>query len=147
EASGWKDREGTAIEANPAVKRFYQTLATRASERGWLRILFLSVNGRRIATSYSAVFDNRLFLLKTGYDPAFAKGSPFKVLTHLAIARAYADGRSEVDFLGDTEPWKLEWTSSTRGHDWLYVFSDTARARVIHRAKFQLAPAVKRWRP
>ena len=35
-------------------------------------------------------------------------------------------GLTEVDFLGDAEPWKLEWTSTGRGHDWLFVFGDTS---------------------
>jgi hypothetical protein len=53
---------------------------------------------------------------------------------------------TEVDFLGDAEPWKLEWTTAARPHDWLYVFAATGRARLLHRTKFQLVPAVKRWR-
>ena len=104
------------------------------------------MNDRRIATSYGAVYDGRRFLFKTGYDPEFAKCSPFKVLTSFAVQHAYAHGLKEVDFLGDTEPWKLEWTSTTRAHDWLFVFGTSTRARLVHRAKFQLAPAVRRWR-
>ena len=104
------------------------------------------MNGQRIATSYGSVYANRLFLFKTGYDPAFAQCSPFKLLTYHAVRNAYAEGLTEVDFLGDAEPWKLEWTTTARPHDWLYVFAGTGRARLLHRAKFQLVPAVKRWR-
>ena len=50
-----------------------------------------------------------------------------------------------MDFLGDTEPWKLEWTSTARGHDWLFVFGDTVRARLLHSFKFQWGPELKRW--
>ena len=42
--------------------------------------------------------------------------SPFKLLTYFAIAATPSrDGLREVDFLGDAEPWKLEWTPTTRG--------------------------------
>jgi len=51
----------------------------------------------------------------------------------------------EVDFLGDAEPWKLEWTSTTRPHDWLFVFGNTARARLVHTAKCRMLPTIKRW--
>ena len=146
EASGWKDKAGTSVMADPATHRFYSLLAERASTSGWLRLLFLSVNGQRIAVSYGSCYANRLFLFKTGYDPAFARYSPFKLLTSLAIRGAFADGLSEVDFLGDAEPWKLEWTASTRPHDWLYVFARTGRAELVRRAKFQIVPALKRWR-
>jgi CelD/BcsL family acetyltransferase involved in cellulose biosynthesis len=145
EASGWKSEAGTSVAADPAVHRFYSLLAERASARGWLRLLFLGVNGRRIAVSYGACYANRLFLFKTGYDPEYAQHSPFKLLTYFAFRAAFAGGLREVDFLGDAEPWKLEWTSTTRPHDWLYVFSRSSRAVLVHRAKFQLAPALKRW--
>ena len=146
ESSGWKREAGTAITCDPAVHRFYTTLVERGTAAGWLQLLFLKVGDRRIATSYGACFNGRLFLFKTGYDPEFATGAPFKILTYFAIREAYAHGLTEVDFLGDAEPWKLEWTSTSRGHDWLFVFADTMRARLLHSIKFQWLPELKRWR-
>lgn len=146
EASGWKQEAGTAIASDPAVNRFYSLLAERATARGWLRLLFLTVGGKRVATSYGACYQGRLFLFKTGYDPEYATCAPFKLLTYFAIRDAYAEGLVEVDFLGDSEPWKLEWTTTTRGQDWVYLFSDTCRARLLHSVKFQVVPELKRWR-
>ncbi len=144
EASGWKQTAGTAISSDSAVQRFYTVFAARAAARGWLRLHFLNVGGQRIATSYSLVYGRRLFLCKTGYDPAFETGSPFKVLTSLATQQAYAEGLDEVDFLGDTEAWKLEWTPTVRAHDWLYIFSRSLRARAAHALKFRVAPTLRR---
>ena len=146
EASGWKRESGTSICSDPAVRRFYTELADRAASRGWLRLMFLTVGNRRIATSYSAMYAGTLFLFKTGYDPEFAPCAPFKLLTWRAIQSAYADGLREVDFLGDAEPWKLEWTETTRAHDWIYVFSGSVRARLLHSVKFQMVPELKKWR-
>ena len=146
EASGWKDKAGTSITSDPSVHRFYSLLAQRAAERGWLRLMFLTVGGRRIATSYGSCFDGRLFLFKTGYDPGYAACAPFKLLTYFAIERAFAEGLREIDFLGDAEAWKLEWTSTSRVHEWLYVFPNTIRARLLHSLKFQVVPELKRWR-
>jgi len=144
EASGWKASTGTAISCDPAIRRFYAQLAALAAERGWLRLLFLNVNGDRIATSYSLAYRDRLFLCKTGYDPRFETVSPFKVLTYLALRQSFDDRFVEVDFLGDPEAWKLEWTSATRAHDWLFVFSRAGRGRLLGPVKFQLVPALKR---
>ena len=146
ENSGWKREAGTAITCDPAVQRFYTALIERGTAAGWLQLLFLKVGDRRIATSYGASFNDRLFLFKTGYDPEFATGAPFKILTYFAIREACAQGLREVDFLGDAEPWKLEWTSTTRGHDWLFIFAGTMRARLLHSMKFQWGPQLKRWR-
>jgi CelD/BcsL family acetyltransferase involved in cellulose biosynthesis len=145
EASGWKREAGTAIRSDASVERFYTLLADRASARGWLRLLFLTVNGQRIATSYASRYQDRLSFFKTGYDPAFAKYAPFKLLTYFAIKEGFASGLREVDFLGDAEPWKLEWTTTTRPHDWLFVFGNTARARLAHAAKCRVLPTLKRW--
>jgi CelD/BcsL family acetyltransferase involved in cellulose biosynthesis len=145
EASGWKQQAGTSICSDPAVRRFYTVLADRAAASGWLRLLFLTVNGRRVAASYASRYDGRLSFFKTGYDPEFAKYGPFKMLTYFIIRDGFAAGLKEVDFLGDAEPWKLEWTSTTRPHDWLFVFGNTARSRLVHTLKYRVRPALKRW--
>ena len=146
EASGWKDQEGTSITSNPAVQTFYTRLAERAIDHGWLRLLFLTVGGQRIAVSYSAVYDDRLFLIKTGHDRGYHTCSPFKLLTYFAAQDGYARGLREIDFLGDTEAWKQEWTPAARAHDWLFVFSHSRRARLLHSVKFQMAPEIRKWR-
>jgi CelD/BcsL family acetyltransferase involved in cellulose biosynthesis len=146
EASGWKDKEGTSIGSNADVQKFYTLLAERAADKGWLRLLFLTVGDRRIAVSYSAIHDGCLFLLKTGHDRQFHTCSPFKLLTYFAAQDGYANGLREIDFLGDTEAWKQEWTPAARAHEWLFVFSNSRRARLLHSIKFQMAPEIKKWR-
>ena len=146
ESSGWKREAGTAIASDSSVRHFYADLAGRGASAGWLRLLFLKAGDRRIAASYTGYLDQRLFLFKTGYDPEFASGAPSKVLTWLAIQWACDQGLREVDFLGDAEPWKLEFTSTCRDHTWFYIFSDTMRARLLHFIKFQVVPELRRWR-
>jgi len=144
EESGWKRQAGTAISTDRSIRQFYVRLAERMAARGWLRLMFLNVNGRRIATSYSIEHDRRLFLCKTGYDPEYNTCSPFKLLMHFIVRYAYAEGVNEIDLLGDAEPWKEEWTEASRPHNWLFVFSDSNRARLLYPLKFQLLPAMKR---
>jgi len=146
EASGWKDQQGTSICSDAAVQKFYTLLAERAADSGWLRLLFLTVGGKRIAVSYSAVYDDRLYLLKTGHDREFHTCSPFKLLTYFAAQDGYARGLREIDFLGDSEAWKQEWAPAARAHDWLFVFSHSRRARLLHSLKFQMAPEIRKWR-
>ena len=144
EESGWKGDEGTAISADPTVRRFYERLAERFADRNQLRLMFLHVNGSRIATSFSIERNRRLYLCKTGYDPEYNTCSPFKLLMHFIVRYAYAEGLEELDLLGDCEPWKEEWTETTRPHDWLFVFSDSSRAKFLYPLKFHVVPAVKR---
>lgn len=145
EDSGWKREAGTAIYSDPQVLQFYTLLADRAASYGWLRLLFLTVNGQRIATSYASRYQDRLSFFKTGYNADFAQYGPFKLLTYFAIRDGYDTGLREVDFLGDAEPWKLEWTSTNRPHDWMFVFGNSARAKLVHAAKCRVLPTIKRW--
>jgi CelD/BcsL family acetyltransferase involved in cellulose biosynthesis len=144
EESGWQHGAGTAIGADDTSRRFYADLTERMAARRSPRLMFLTVNGRRIAAAYSLCDGRRWFLCKTGYDPEFETVSPFKVLMHFLIRQAYVEGLVEVDLLGDPEPWKLEWTKTTRSHNWLFIFSETHRARLLYPVKFRLIPSVKR---
>jgi CelD/BcsL family acetyltransferase involved in cellulose biosynthesis len=143
EDSGWKRNAGTAISSDGTLRHFYSLLARRGGASGWLRLLFLTVDGRRIAVSYGSCYRNRLLLFKTGYDAEYAACSPFKMLTYFAIRHAFDEGMTEVDFLGDAEPWKLDWTTTTRRHDWLFAFSNSMRARLAHWLKFRLVPGLR----
>jgi hypothetical protein len=138
---GWKRHEGTRLRQmnRPASTR----LAT--GRRAWLATPLVSDRWRAHRDVVFAEL-RAACSFKTGYDPEFATGAPFKILTYFAIREAYRQGLTEVDFLGDAEPWKLEWTSASRGHDWVFVFADTMRARLLHSIKFQWVPELKRWR-
>jgi CelD/BcsL family acetyltransferase involved in cellulose biosynthesis len=143
EAAAWKGAAGTAISSRPALTRFYELLARRAAERGWLRLHFLNAGRDRIAFDYSLCYRNRMYLLKLGYEPAYSPLSPSNLLLQFAMESSFEEGLDEYDFLGDAMDWKRCWTSLTRTHRWLYVFGDSFKARLAHAAKFHLAPLLK----
>jgi hypothetical protein len=49
---------------------------------------------------------------------------------------------TEVDFLGDAERWKLDWTNRTRPHSWIFIFPNRIRNRLLHHFKFMLLPRI-----
>lgn len=144
EAAAWKEKAGTAIRCCPELHHFYTKFARIAAQRGWLRLQFLTVAGRRIAFHYSLCYKNSLFLLKPGYDPDYAPYSPSNLLCYLVLRDAFAEGLSNYEFLGTADEWKLRWTGVTKPHSWLFVFSNALRARVLYSAKFRIAPHLKR---
>jgi CelD/BcsL family acetyltransferase involved in cellulose biosynthesis len=143
EAAAWKRDAGTAIACDPDVMRFYERFAERAAERGWLRLNFLQSNSARIAFDYSLEYKNRVFLLKLGYDPAYAAYSPSNLLLSLALRDAFDRGCHLYDFLGDEADWKRCWTKISRPNMWLFVFSNSSKGRLLHRIKFRLIPALR----
>ena len=143
ESAGWKSGAGTAILCRSDLRRFYTLLAREAALAGQLRLLFLRVGGRRVAFAYGLAFRDRLYVLKAGFDPEHAAYSPYQALCYLVLEQACAQGLQEYDFLGASDDWKLHWTRTTRDHDWLYVFGDSLRARLLHAAKFIMAPRLR----
>jgi CelD/BcsL family acetyltransferase involved in cellulose biosynthesis len=140
EAAAWKARAGTAILCQPSLTRFYTDLARTSATQGLLRLWFLRVDGRRIAFAYGLCFANKLYALKVGYDLAYASYSPYNLLCSMVLKEACERGVTEYDFVGGSEDWKLRWTYNTRAHFWLYVFPQTLRGRLLHWAKFRVAP-------
>ena len=142
EAAAWKGKAGTAIMSQPDRLLFYRTLLTRAAEGGWLQLHFLTIEGKRIAVQFALLVHNKLYILKSGYDPHYAPFAPSLLLCELMLKDAWKRQMVEVDFLGDAERWKLEWANHTRSHSWLFIFPNRAKSRWLHRLKFQLLPRI-----
>ncbi len=142
EAAGWKGQAGTAIRNCPEVRHFYTQLAQLAAERGSLRLYFLTLNGERIAFGYFLERDCKLYFLKPGYDPRYARYSPSNLLCHLVLRDAFGRGLSQLDFLGLADPWKSDWTKNLRTHYWLYLFPDRLKPRLLHWIRFRLRHAL-----
>jgi CelD/BcsL family acetyltransferase involved in cellulose biosynthesis len=143
EGAAWKGLEGTSIASSPLTSRFYRRFAESAAAQGWLSLLFLTVGGERIAFCYALRFAGTLHLLKMGYDPQYSAASPSQVLCALIIEEATRHGDRCIDFLGDDEPWKREWTAEVQAHSWLYLFRPGLKTWSLRRAKFTLAPLVR----
>jgi len=129
EARSWKGRRGTAIAAHDDTARFYTELARSAADAGWLRLAFLRLDGRAIAFQFDLELGSRYFSLKIGYDPAFERFSPGKLLTYMMVARAVARGLRAYELLGTDEPWKERWTKLSRDQVAFRAFAPSGAGR------------------
>jgi CelD/BcsL family acetyltransferase involved in cellulose biosynthesis len=145
EAAAWKGEEGTAIISDPAVAEFYVRLAEREADLEHVRLAFLRAGDKRIAFNYLLQQGKKLYGVKIGYDPVYHMYSPGNMLLNLILQQACAEGIEEYDFLGADEEWKFEWTNKTHEHRWLFLFRDRLPTRLLHRLKFNVAPALKPW--
>ena len=114
EAAGWKGRTGSALLSDPNRRQFYENYAAIASAKGILRLCFMKI-GRQIAATQIAVESGRRFwLLKVGYDEAFARCSPGHLLMVETLRYAAERGLRTFEFLGSAEPWTTVWTMQVR---------------------------------
>jgi CelD/BcsL family acetyltransferase involved in cellulose biosynthesis len=114
EGSGWKDRKGTAISSQAQTDQFYRAVARWARDRGWLRMAFLRVDGDPVAFDLLLEVNDVLYDMKGGYRRDFARYSPGKILLRELLSRAFARQLARFEFLGEGEPYKLAWTSTTQ---------------------------------
>ena len=114
EGSGWKAREGTAILSNPASAALYRSFAARASERGWVRLHLLELDGQPIAADLGCAFAGTEFLLKTGFDERHAGVSPGLVLLANTLRATIEEGHTAYDFLGGAQHYKMRWGAEPR---------------------------------
>jgi CelD/BcsL family acetyltransferase involved in cellulose biosynthesis len=143
EASGWKGAEGTAITSRPETLRFYREVAGWAAGQGWLRIAFLRLEGRALATMLLVETDGVLYYLKGGYDPAFERCSPGMVLLASVIEHAFGTGTRRVELLGGDEPYKLAFTSDVRDRRRFQAFAPSAPG-LVSMAAFRYGRPVAR---
>ena len=122
EASGWKKKEGTAIEQSPTLVSFYTALTKRLSALGWLEWHFLETDGRVIAGQMGVKMGRTLTLFKIGYDEEYSYCSPGNILFERVVERAYGQGDTdEINCITDMA-WHDNWGMDKRPHYDLWIY-------------------------
>jgi CelD/BcsL family acetyltransferase involved in cellulose biosynthesis len=114
EAAGWKGRTGSALLSDSNRRQFYEKYASMASAKGILRLCFMRIGGTGAATQIAVESGGRFWLLKVGYDEAFARCSPGHLLMIETLRYAAERGLQTFEFLGSAEPWTSVWTTQVR---------------------------------
>ncbi len=144
EGSGWKQDGGTAVVSEPGTLRFYRSVATWAAERGYLRLAFLRLDGQAIAFLFDFETGGAHYYIKGGYDPAFSRFSPAKLLLHGMVERAFALGLERFEFLGSDDPYKLQLANATRVLEVFDAFSQSPAGLVAYAETAYARPLARR---
>lgn len=126
EQLSWKGGRGTAVASQSQTRSFYADVARWAASAGWLTLAFLRLDDQPIAFQFDLETPGTYYSLKIGYDPAYERFSPGKVLTYAMVSRAVSRGMSTYELLGRDEPWKQSWTDTSREHASLQAFASSA---------------------
>ncbi|UCF38917.1 MAG: GNAT family N-acetyltransferase [Acidobacteriota bacterium] len=118
DAKGWAGREGTGISSTAELRAFYRELAHLGARKGWLSLALVEIKGELAAYQFNFNYNRKIYNLKVAYDPRFRRSSPGHVASWFGISNAFEPGAGidEWDFLGDQDPYKLEWTQTIRSH-------------------------------
>jgi CelD/BcsL family acetyltransferase involved in cellulose biosynthesis len=96
------------------ARAFHGAFASKALERGWLRLGFLDVDGQPVAAWYGWRVGDRFAYHQAGFDPAWADESVGFVLFTATIRRAIEEGACEYDMLLGDAPFKQRFADLQR---------------------------------
>jgi len=110
-----------------ASRVFIRRLFEAAGPDGPVRLSFLTVGGRRIATGIHVETPDTVMFYNAGVDPDARELSPGVLLAASYIRYAIEAGKRRFDFLRGHEPYKYEWGATDEPVQRLLVRRDGAR--------------------
>jgi CelD/BcsL family acetyltransferase involved in cellulose biosynthesis len=92
----------------PRRAAFHRDVLQSMSKLNLARILTLTLDGAPLAFMYYLLYRSGMYVLRLGFDPAYAKYSPGLVANLKAFEAASAEGATTIEFLEGAERYKLE---------------------------------------
>jgi CelD/BcsL family acetyltransferase involved in cellulose biosynthesis len=150
EAAGWKGRNGSSLSHRHGLRAFFLEYGRLAAAAGELRFSFLDVDGTPVAGQLSVEYADRLWVLKIGYDEAWSRCSPGRLLLAETLQDAIERRLESYEFLGTDEPWLHGWDAEARALSTVACYPPTVRgmyglaADVAARVRARAASLAKR---
>jgi CelD/BcsL family acetyltransferase involved in cellulose biosynthesis/hydroxymethylpyrimidine pyrophosphatase-like HAD family hydrolase len=114
EAAGWKGNLGSALLSDKSAGNFYRRYAAAMCRAGKLRVAFMRIADRAAAMQLCLETAGSFWLLKVGYDEAYARSSPGMLLMQETIRYSACRGLRTYEFLGTNATWTQMWSSQVR---------------------------------
>jgi len=128
----WKAKGGNGVFHQPRYTGFHREICRIFSQRGWVTLDFLLLNGEQIAGIYGYVYGGKYSFYLPGFNPdILPKASPGKLLLFHRIREAIDEGCKQVDLLRGTAPYKMAWATGLRQSLMLRHYNRTPRAALL----------------
>jgi hypothetical protein len=123
EASGWKDRENTAIRTDECLRRAYLAAAQDDDSNCRAHVFTLWAGRDPVSSAYGLVYANHISLLKIGFDERFARYSPGSLLISEVFQYARAAGVARI-FFSTYPDWAKRWKPALSKKMEVHIFSN-----------------------
>jgi len=101
-------RQDKAMFLTPARERFFRHMAVELAQAGVLKLFFMELSGKRVASALCFDYGQTRFLYNSGYDPEYAHLSVGLILKAMCLRHAIEKGKRYFDFLRGNEPYKYD---------------------------------------
>jgi CelD/BcsL family acetyltransferase involved in cellulose biosynthesis len=110
----WQSRGLRGSFTDTAMSEFNTDIAWLFSERGWLNLSLIVVDGEVASAVYGFDYTDRFYYGPTGFHPDYARYSLGHLHILSLIEEAIKAGRKEFDFLIGAEEYKYRWQAVDR---------------------------------
>lgn len=128
EASGWKghDDRGHAISNEARLVGFFRQLGEDFVQSGQCLINLLKLDNQVIAGQFCILINNRIHILKIGFDEHYRNVSAGYVLLGRLIDYCYEQGIREINFITNGK-WTDDWHALSRDTLRISIFNTTLK--------------------
>ena len=113
-SSRWRARGEPGVLNDERTREFLAAATRNLASAGLLHLTTLRFDGRAVATALGFVRGRRAYLYLTGFDPAYARLSPSKLLMWWVIEDTARRGVTALDLLRGREAYKYRWGAVDR---------------------------------
>lgn len=110
----WSLKGETGIFCSEEARNTIKETARLFEERNWLRLFFLTVNGKPVAADFNLEYGGKMYGNLCGFDPDYSKYSVGHLLLWKVLQKCVEKGISEYDFMQGDEYYKYNWTHKQR---------------------------------
>jgi CelD/BcsL family acetyltransferase involved in cellulose biosynthesis len=87
-------------------RHFYRRIASALFSRGWLDFWVLQLNQIPVALQFCCRYNDSVYLLQEGFDPAYSKDRVGYALRAKVLQHYIEAGMKRYDFMGGSDPYK-----------------------------------------
>jgi len=128
---GWKHKEGLAISSRDDFRGFFKQITAIASQKGWLMVWLLRLDGKAVAVEYDFVWDKKVYALRADFDNDYRSYSPGTYLEYHIIRYLFEKGYREYSTGPGLNEYKLSWTNQVHDNFTLQLFNSTVRGLAL----------------
>jgi len=141
--NSWTEEVGDSLYSEKNMF-FFDELSRFASERGWLAIWLLQLNGESIAFEYHLRYQGRVYGMRASHKKNCGNMSPGVFLDYHIIKQLFENGDiKEYDLGGSSDFYKRKWTEESRSHVLINIFKKSFYSRLLYMYEYKLIPAIK----